>query len=74
MTWYDPDEIKAMADGAQTQPEFDVSEDLDDEGIRIVNDIIEPDGTTAALVTGVNAVATIAATIRNTGATVSADE
>lgn len=22
-TWYDPDEIKAQADGAQTQPEFD---------------------------------------------------
>lgn len=21
-TWYDPDEIKAQADGAQTQPEF----------------------------------------------------
>jgi hypothetical protein len=53
--WYDHAELVAEVNsGRRTQPEFDPRSDLDDEEIRIVNDVVEPDGTTAAVVDRVN--------------------
>lgn len=37
-TWYDPDEIKAEADGAQRQPEFDPEATADYDDVEEIGD------------------------------------
>ena len=59
-TWYDPAETQAMADGAQTQPEFDEDPDVLPDNM-VYDTEGGPDETMTALEASMAAIADIAA-------------